>query len=224
MKGDRIVIEDHHRRAVARIVPLLREAIAGKKTGRYVITVAGESGSGKSETAQAIVEALAPTGVKAVVLGQDDYFVLPPRSNDARRRQDPEWLGPHVEVRMDALEANLRDAIAGAEAVSKPLVDYDANAIGQETVDLAGVRVLVVEGTYVSLLRHVDTRVFIARSRRETLEHRRKRNRGSEAGDPFIEQVLAIEHKIIAGHRQLADLVITRDFDVVSADEGARLS
>jgi uridine kinase len=224
MKGDRIVIEDHHRRAVARILPLLREAIAGKKTGRYVITVAGESGSGKSETAQAIVEALAPTGVKAVVLGQDDYFVLPPRSNDARRRLDPEWLGPHVEVRLDVLEANLRDAIAGAEAVSKPLVDYDANAIGQETVDLAGVRVLVVEGTYVSLLRHVDTRVFIARSRRETLEHRRKRNRGSEAGDPFIEHVLATEHKIIAGHRQLADLVITRDFDVVSADEGARLS
>jgi uridine kinase len=223
MKGDRIVIEDHHRRAAARIVPLLREAIAGKKTGRYVITVAGESGSGKSETAQAIAEALAPTGVKAVVLGQDDYFVLPPRSNNARRRQDPEWLGPHVEVRLDVLEANLRDAIAGAGAVSKPLVDYDANAIGQETVDLAGVQVLVVEGTYVSLLRRVDTRVFIARSRRDTLEHRRKRNRGSEADDPFIEQVLATEHKIIAGHRQLADLVITRDFDVLSADEGARL-
>ena len=41
-----------------------------------------------------------------------------------------------------------------------------------------------------------------------------KRNRGSEAGDPFIEQVLEIEHKIIAGHRHLADFIITRDYDV----------
>jgi uridine kinase len=36
-------------------------------------------------------------GIRSVVLGQDDYFVLPPRSNDMERRNDPQWLGPHVE-------------------------------------------------------------------------------------------------------------------------------
>ena len=215
MKGDKIVVEEHHRRAAARIVPLLREAIS-RKEARFTITVAGESGSGKSETARAIVEALGAAGVKGVVLGQDDYFVLPPRSNDARRREDPEWLGPHVEVKMDLLDANLRDAIAGAPSITKPLIDYDANSVEEETIELQGVGVVVAEGTYTSLLKHVDARIFIARSRRDTLEHRQKRARGTEAGDPFIEQVLATEHKIIAGHRQLADFVITRDFDVVS--------
>jgi uridine kinase len=82
-------------------------------------------------------------------------------------------------------------------------------------VSLEGVKVVIVEGTYVSLLRHVDRRVFIARDRLETLEHRQKRNRGGEAADPFIEEVLAVEHKIIAGHRALADYVLTRDFDVI---------
>lgn len=56
--------------------------------------------------------------------------------------------------------------------------------------------------------------MFIARNRLDTLEHRQKRNRGNEVGDPFIENVLKLEHKIIAGHRQLADFVITRDYDV----------
>jgi uridine kinase len=214
MKGDVLVIEEHHRRAAATIAAGITDAIRAMPR-RFLVTVAGESGSGKSETAAALAACLADAGLRSVVLGQDDYFVLPPRSNDARRRSEPEWLGPHVEVNLDRLQGNLDAARAGAEAIEKPVVDYDANAIGTETVDLAGVKVVIAEGTYVSLLRHIDARVFIARSRVETLDHRRRRNRGSEAQDPFIEEVLDIEHKIIAGHRALADFVITADYGVV---------
>lgn len=214
MKGDVIVLEEHHKRAAAKIVPEILEKIKTKTT-RYTITVAGESGSGKSETGQAIADELAKHSIKAVLLGQDDYFVLPPKSNDAKRRQDPEWLGPHVEVKLDVLESNLKDAIAGEGAIVKPLVDYDANVVEEETIDLTGAKVVIAEGTYTSLLRHVDTKVFIARNRMDTLEHRQKRNRGSEVGDPFIENVLKMEHKIIAGHKQLADFVITKDYDVI---------
>ena len=214
MKGDVIVLEAHHIDAAKKIVPAIIGQIE-QKSERYVITVAGESGSGKSETGQAILEELAVDGIKAVLLGQDDYFKLPPKSNDAKRREDPEWLGPHVEVRLDVLEGNLVDAIAGVGAITKPLVDYDANTIEEETVSLLGVKVVIAEGTYTSLLKHVDTRVFIARNRFDTLAHRQKRNRGSEVGDPFIEAVLATEHKIIAGHRQLADFVITKEYDVI---------
>ena len=214
MKGDVIVLEEHHKQAAREIVPEIIAKIK-RKGSRYTITVAGESGSGKSETGQAIAEELEKHNFKAVLLGQDDYFVLPPKSNDAKRRADPEWLGPHVEVRLDVLEQNLKDAISGVETISKPLVDYNANSVEEETLSLVGVKVVIAEGTYTSLLKNVDTKVFIARNRLDTLEHRRKRNRGKEVGDPFIEQVLSIEHKIIAGHKQLADFIITREYDVI---------
>ncbi|MDJ0767337.1 MAG: hypothetical protein QNJ12_01040 [Ilumatobacter sp.] len=214
MKGDIIVLEEHHKRAAHLIVPNIVDAIRAK-AGRYTITVAGESGSGKSETGKAIADELAAHDIAAVLLGQDDYFVLPPKSNDAKRREDDSWLGPHVEVHLDVLERNLIDAIDGADEIEKPLIDYDANSVEAETIDLRGIDVVVAEGTYTSLLKHVDTKVFIARNRLDTLEHRQKRNRGDEVGDPFIENVLKIEHKIIAGHRQLADFVITRDYDVI---------
>ncbi len=214
MKGDIIVLEEHHERAAAAIVPSLLDAIAAKPT-RYTISVAGESGSGKSETGQAIVDALGAHGVKAVLLGQDNYFVLPPTSNDARRRADADWLGPHVEVRLGLMDQNLADAIAGVDEIITPLIDYDSNSVEDESTSLLDVQVVVVEGTYTSLLRHIDTRVFIDRNRLDTLEHRQKRNRGNEVDDPFVENILKTEHKIIAGHKQLADFVITKDYDVV---------
>ena len=157
MKGDKLVLQDYHKRAASEIVPHIVQNIR-KKKNRYVITVAGESGSGKSETGKAIADELDKFGIKSVLLGQDDYFVLPPKSNDAKRREDPEWLGPHVEVKLDVLEQNLVDAIQGKREIIKPLVDYDSNTIEDETINLDGIKVLIAEGTYTSLLKHVDTR------------------------------------------------------------------
>ena len=214
MKGDIIVLEKHHENAARIIVPEIIEKIKNKES-RYTITVSGESGSGKSETGKAIADELEKHGIKSVLLGQDDYFVLPPKSNDSRRREDPEWLGPHVEVKMDVLEQNLIDAIDGKNEIIKPLIDYNQNSVEDETISLEGIQVVIAEGTYTALLRNVDTKVFIARNRIDTLEHRQKRNRGTEVGDPFIEQVLITEHKIIAGHGQLADFLITKDYEVI---------
>jgi len=214
MKGDKLVLLDYHRRASSEIVSSIIKDIRTSKT-RYIITVAGESGSGKSETGKAIQDELEKSGIKSVVLGQDDYFVLPPKSNDLKRREDPDWLGPHVEVKLDVLEQNLIDAIDGKNEITKPLVDYDANTIEDETINLAGIKVLIIEGTYTSLLKHVDTRIFICRNWLDTLELRQERMRGNEVGDPFIEQVLSTEHKIIAGHKQLADILITKDFKAI---------
>ena len=215
MKGDVIVLEEHHKRAARKIVLEIIEDINSKET-RYTITVAGESGSGKSELGKAIQDELAVNHIKSILLGQDDYFVLPPKSNDARRREDPDWLGPHIEVKLDVLDQNLKDAIDGKSAIRKPLVDYDNNSIEEEIINLEDVMVVIAEGTYTSLLKHVDRKVFIARSWLNTLGHRKKRNRGNEVGDLFIEQVLATEHKIIAGHKLLADFVITKDYDVIA--------
>ncbi|NOX17836.1 MAG: hypothetical protein GXO87_06085 [Chlorobi bacterium] len=214
MKGDIVLVEVRHQIAAVIIVSKLIDKIKNCRT-RFIISVAGESGSGKSETAKAIADELKKYGVKSVVLGQDDYFHLPPKSNDAKRREDPEWLGPHVEVNLDALESNLIDAVKGKAEITKPLVDYQNNSIEQETINLNGVEVVIAEGTYASLLKNVDIRIFIARNRLDTLEHRVKRNRGNEVNDPFIEQVLTTEHKIIAGHIQLADFVITKNYDVI---------
>ncbi|MDH5456447.1 MAG: zeta toxin family protein [Gammaproteobacteria bacterium] len=210
MKGDIILVGEEHERAAERIIEHYLPEIASCNR-RFTFTVAGESGSGKSETGQALADSLGARGVKAVVLQQDDYYVLPPRFNDAARRANHSWIGT-TEVRIDLLDSHLEAAWNGASAITKPLVNYGENQIEEETISLEGIQVVVAEGVYTSLCEHVDRRVFIARNRLETLEHRTKRAR--EGFDPFIEDVLEAEHEIISKHRSVADVVITSEYDV----------
>lgn len=219
MKGDIVVLNDHHILAARAIVSQIIDRI-NSKPNRFVITVAGESGSGKSESGLAIANELEKLGVNSIILGQDDYFFFPPKVNSAKRREDSDWLGPHVEVNFEVFEKNLLDAVHGLSEIKKPLVDYDANTIDLETINLKGVKVIIAEGTYTSLLKHVDVRVFISRNWLRTLEDRKKRNRGNEVNDVFTEQILATEHKIIAGHKQLADFIVTDEYEVISVEMG----
>ena len=210
VRGDIILVGEEHRRAASIIIDHLIDDIRATPR-RSTITVAGESGSGKSETGQALAEELERRGVHAVVLQQDDYYVLPPKFNDAARRANFAWVGP-TEVKLDLLGAHLQAAQDGASEITKPLVIYDDNTIVEETLSYEGADVVIAEGVYTSLCDHVDRRVFIARNRLETMDHRMKR--GREEFDPFIEKVLVEEHEIISQHRPKADVIITRDYDV----------
>ncbi|MCB0209728.1 MAG: hypothetical protein KDJ52_10375 [Anaerolineae bacterium] len=214
MKGDVIIIEDYHYTAALEIVDYLLPKIQAKQ-GRYTITVAGESGSGKSEMGQAIATVLNYKEILAGVFQQDDYFIYPPKTNHNTRLKDISWVGPQ-EVKLALLDEHLKAAWDGEEEVVKPLVIFAEDRIEEETMTLKGLNVLIAEGTYTSLLENVDARVFLTRNRLETMESRRKR--GREPMDPFFEEVLEIEHDIISKHKARADVIVNNEFQVEFVD------
>ena len=215
MRGDTIIIEAHHRKAAEAIIPLILPEIEASP-GRYTISVAGESGSGKSETATAIAEALAEHGISSAIFQQDDYFVYPPKTNDSTRRKDIGWVGPQ-EVRLDLLDGHLQAFLADAESIEKPLVVYETDTITSEEIAVKNVRVAIAEGTYTSLLDKVGTRIFIDRDFSETRAHREKRKRDKSELGQFIDEVLIIEHDTISLHKSRADIVINADYSVTDA-------
>ena len=151
--------------------------------------------------------------VETAILQQDDYFVYPPKTNDLTRRKDINWVGPK-EVRLDLLDTNLKDIRDGMDKIKKPLVIYDEDRIDSETINFDQVRVVIAEGTYTSLLKNADIRVFIDRDFNDTKAHRVKRVRDESELDEFVERVLMIEHEIISSHKAGADFIIKRDYDV----------
>lgn len=207
MRGDRLVIGPHHTAIATRLVDRIRE-----RPRPLVVTVAGESGAGKSELASEIGRLLVESGIAADILQQDDYFVFPPRTNHEMRRRNIDQVGLY-EVKLDFLDANVRSFLRGENPILKPLVDYDADSIGVEERDLVGVEVLIAEGTYTTSLAHANLRIFIDRTYAETAAHRAER--GRDRHEPFIDEVLAREHAIIRGHRELADLIVSSDYSAV---------
>jgi len=213
MLGDRIIIKDHHRKAARAITEFALPKIEAAK--RFAITVAGESGAGKSEIATALKDVLDEKGIATAILQQDDYFIYPPKTNHRFRLADVRHVGTG-EVRRGKMDADVRDFLGGANIIAKPLVDYDQDRVGPEKMDVSGMRVIIAEGTYTTLLDSAGLRVFIERDYIDTKPDRIARAR--DPIDEFTWKVLDMEHEIIAAHRARAHLLVGRDFSVREAD------
>ncbi len=205
MIGDKLIITDYHRQAAALIYRALEDKLTpdGKPVA---VTVAGESGCGKSETARVLADLCYQAGFKAIVLQQDDYFIYPPKTNHKKRVEDISWVGPG-EVKLDLIDQNIAAIKEGAhKEITKPLVNYEKDIITEERISVEGLRAIVVEGTYTTILKNADFRTFIDRNFKQTKKSRLKRSR--DPYSQYLEQILSIEHKIISAHKQEADLVI----------------
>ena len=201
----------------AELAGSLVELLLERGTGacdRRIIGVAGESGSGKSVTAISLARELGARGYAALVLHQDDYFVLPPRANHAAREHDISRVGPH-EVNLALLQSHVAAFREGRDGIDGPTVDYDADRFDTRHVALGSIRMLVVEGTYVLGLEDLDVRIFLETTYADTLG--RRRARGRDADSLFVERVLAIEHQVIVSQGVLADLIVDAQFAVRSA-------
>jgi len=208
---------DVHKKAAKTIKEALCEKVVSSGN-RFVITIVGESGSGKTLTSNALIKEFLKDGVNSIVISQDFYFILPPFENDKKRKADPTWLGPHKEVNMELLEQTVMNAKNGASSINVQHIDYHSGAKTVDEISLENVKIIIVEGTYTSLLKNVDARIFINEDYHDTLKFRKQRNRGNEVNDPFVEKILETEHKIIAGHIYLADFIITKDYDVIETN------
>ncbi len=214
MRGDILIINEDHRKAARQVVDLIFDKIKSKK-GKYIISVAGESGAGKSEIAASIAEVLSEKNISSFIFQQDDYFVYPPKTNAKMRIIDIRQVGMS-EVKLDLIDEELKTILDGNFKIEKPLVIFEEDRIDKEIVNLENVKVIIVEGTYVTALKNIDQRVFIDRDLNDTKESRKKRNR--EKQDKFLEAILLIENKIISPQKSLADIIITKDYDVESVN------
>ncbi len=205
MIGDKLVITEYHRSAAAMIFEKL-ESILADADKPVAVTVAGESGCGKSETAAVLAELCDEAGYKALILQQDDYFVYPPKTNHRKREEDLNWVGPR-EVKLNLIEENIDTIKNSSESeLIKPLVNYDEDSVKNEKVSIEGIKVVVVEGTYTTTIKNADLKAFIDRDYRQTKKARLKRSRDPQTD--FLERVLSIEHEIISTHKKLADIII----------------
>ena len=199
-------------RATARaILSHVSDGVLAHHDRRLTIGIAGETGSGKTVTAVAIAQELRARGREVVVLHQDDYFWLPPRLNHEQRRDNLAHVGPR-EVDMQRLQQHVAAFRAGRSNVPAPQVDYAADQFRETLQDFSRAGVLVLEGTYALQLGDLDVRVFLSASHEDTRAERARRAR--DIDEPFVEDVLRIEHDIVQRQITTAHIVVDRRFRV----------
>lgn len=211
MIGDVIHIRPEYFTTADALVELMLSAHQSKQRGFEVIAIGGESGSGKSVTAICLQQSLEKKGIQSIILHQDDYFILPPKTNHRNREKDLSAVGLQ-EVNWSVLEKNIIDFRSREALIKKPLVNYEEDSIGEEHIPVKGQQVLIIEGTYAMTLANTDVRIFMQRNYRDTLENRIAR--GREAYSEFVENVLEIEHQLIFPGIEKADAIVQKDYSV----------
>lgn len=180
---------------------------------KYVVAIAGESGSGKTHMATAFKQELIENNIQAYILHMDDFFKLPPASNHAQRILDLAHVGPQ-EVDLTRLNTLITAFKMQQSSLIVPTVDYYNNSVSESAIDLTQTQVLIIEGTYAFFLQGTDFHLFMTRNYEQTKELRLARNRGNEAQDEFIERVLRIEHQIISNSATKANALIDFNFNL----------
>ncbi len=184
-----------------------------------VISIAGESGCGKTTLSKALKAILTEKGCHVLLLHQDDYFRLPPKKNHEARVLDFSHIGPQ-EVRLDLLDEhinNIKNKVV--KEVYIPFMNWETDTEESILTDVSNTNVVLVDGTYVSLLKEVDFKIYINTHYTHTRNNRVSRNR--EEVTDFIESVLEKESSIIKSHAQMAALVLDNHLQIVSNKQTA---
>ncbi len=178
---------------------------------KVVISIAGESGSGKSVTAKALQAALLENRIESEMLSMDNYFKLPPKVNHLARMSNISQVGPQ-EVNLELLQLHINSFKEGINTLSLPLTNYTTDSFDIQEHSFQNAQVLIIEGTYVFTLRNTDFNIFINRTYHQTKTARAERNR--DIMTDFVEQVLEIEHHIIKKGAEKANLIIDSNYQI----------
>ncbi len=211
MLGDILLIQEKHKK----VGEIIIERILQNKKEKFIVAISGESGSGKTELAHVIAKGLRKHGIFAKPLHTDNFYNTHPlERREWRSRQGIENVVGYNEYKWDEINQVIDD-FKNDRLSEMPCVDLVTEQVDKLTTDFSEVDMLIVDGLYAIKSEGIDIRVFIDLTYLETKEKHTKDSRGKEVMDEVRWATLAQEHKMVQSLKPLADLIITKDYDVV---------
>jgi uridine kinase len=210
MLGDVLLIEDKHRKAGEDIIQKILE----RKKEKFIIAISGESGSGKSELAHVIAKGLRKYGIMAKPIHIDNYYRIHPlERTEWRKNNGIEKVVGYGEYDWDAIYRNIDDFKNNRKS-TMPCVDLVTEQVDQLSTDFNGIDMLVVDGLYAIKTESADLRIFLELTYHET--KKAQVVRGKEPQNEYRMAVLEQEHKMVQALKPMADILISKEYEVLS--------
>lgn len=134
------------------------------------------------------------------------------------------YLGSNDEIGFDEVEKIVREFKAGSDEIWLKRMGRKDTELWYEKVGFSGVQVLVIEWTHGNSdnYRGVDIPVLLNSTPRETLAHRRARNRDGATDSPFTMMVLEIEQEMLEQQAPKAEIIISKGGELLSYETYCR--
>lgn len=227
MPGDKVHMDESHIRRANGIFPYILNRIENTVTNKFVVSVFGGSGVGKSEVGALIAHYFKLQGFGSYVLSGDNYPHKIPEENDKERllrytkdNKDglKRYLGTNEEINFPQINKIIKQFKNGITNIELKRMGRTNEDIFFETVDFSDINILVLEWTHGhnSLLVGVDYSVFLYSTPAQTLTHRKSRARDNEVDSLFTTMVLDIEQDLLNNQVQMGDLIISKNSEIIS--------
>lgn len=209
MLGDVLLITDNHKKAAKQLVSHL-DQLSGNK---IVLAIGGESGSGKTEIAHEVARILKSRNTPAKVMHIDNYYLTSPTERTSWRKEHGlESIG-FTEYDWKGINRNINEFREDAEQVTMPCIDLLTDQEDLLSTSFKGLKYLVIEGLY-AIQAEADLKVLIDLTYHET--KKAQFERGKEEPNEYRWQVLQREHEVIQSIRSRADLLVSKDYLILS--------
>jgi len=201
MQNQIITITDKHRAAAQLIV----DRVLVERTPKFIMTVNGEVGTGKSTISYLVAKILKDYGYRCKIMELDNYYKIPPLERKAwRRKHGLGKVGPD-EYNWEKIYENISD-FKEDRVAAMPLVDLLTDYVDELTTDFKGIDILIIRGLYSINCKESKLKVFIELSYQEVLEQ--NTYVASEVIDHFRLQVMQKEQEMVQLHKTEANFFI----------------
>lgn len=208
MLGDVLLIDDKHRVAGEIII----QEILKRRKNKFTVAISGESGTGKTELAHVIAKGLRKHGIFAKPIHIDNYYnTLPLERTDYRQNNGIENVVGYNEYDWDTIYRNINDFKEGNKS-TMPCVDLVTEQVDTLITDFKDVDMLIIDGLYAMKTDHIDLKIFIDITYHDT--GKAQLLRGKEPQNEYRMKVLLQEHKMVSSLKELADIIIKKDYNV----------
>ena len=212
MLGDVLLITENHKKVAKQILSHLDE-LSGDK---IVLAIGGESGSGKTEIAHEIARNLKIRKTPAKVMHIDNYYLTSPVERTPWRMEHGlESIG-YTEYDWEKINQNLKEFRQDQNQVTMPCIDLLTDQEDQLITSFEGLKYLIIEGLY-AIQAEAELKILIDLTYHDT--KKAQFERGKEPPTEYRWQVLQREHEVIQSLRDRADLFVTKEYSIISAEK-----
>ncbi len=212
-----MLINDMHKEAARAISErVLESCINREERYRCIVGISGESGSGKSELAHSLGKILKEKNIRVKVIHTDNYYKIQPLLREEWRRNkgfDKIGLDEYDWIKINK---TIRDFKEEQECMI-PCIDLIPEQVDKLITDFSKIDLLIIDGLYAIKSPGIDLRVFIDLTYHETKINQIIRMK--EAMSDFRLAILEKEHLAVTSLKPLADLIVDKSYQVVTAEE-----